>query len=172
MHRAVHGLRGWRYGRVIPLPESHSAENIDERLRALAALKPTAERRAEVGAMLDNKREGVQTVAAQVLGSWGGRESVAALRAWLARLDERPYSWSARGVAAKALASCVTGADAGWALDLYFAQPTLVRRYELFPILDALPPEDTVTRLENEARDPDPERRDAAARALTRIAAA
>jgi hypothetical protein len=156
----------------IPSPESNAAENINARLRALAALKPTTERRAEVEAMLDNKWEGVQTVAAQVLGSWGGRESVAALRTWLARLYERPYSWAARGVAARALALCVTEADVGWALDLYFDQPTLVRRHEIFPILAALPREETVTRLENEARDPDPERREAAARALTWIAAA
>jgi hypothetical protein len=122
--------------------------------------------------MLDHKWEGVQTVAAQVLGQWGGQESVAALRAWLARLYEREYSWAARGVAAKSLAACVTEADVSWALDLYFEQPTLVRRHEIFPILAALPRGETVRRLEDEARHPDPERREAAARGLTWIGAA
>jgi hypothetical protein len=61
--------------------------------------------------MLDHKWEGVQTVAARVLGEWGGPKSVAGLRAWLSRLHERPYAWAARGVAAKALAMCVSETD-------------------------------------------------------------
>jgi hypothetical protein len=45
-----------------------SREAINARLRALGRQKPTMERRAEVEALLGHKWEGVQTVAAHVLG--------------------------------------------------------------------------------------------------------
>ena len=112
------------YGRRIAPSDPQTPEALNAELRDLAALKPTPERRARVEALLGNKWEGVQTVAAQVLATWGGSESAAALRAWLADLHERPYAWAARGVAAKALASCVTAADLSWAIDLYFEQPS------------------------------------------------
>jgi hypothetical protein len=144
---------------------------LNAELRDLAALKATPERRARVEALLNHKWEGVQTVAARVLATWGGPESVAALRAWLAELHERPYAWAARGVAAKALASCVTAADLSWAIDLYFEQPSLTRRFEILPLLVALPRDETVERLNDAARHPDAERREAASRALTWISA-
>lgn len=119
--------------------------------------------------MLDHKWEGVQTVAAHVLGAWGGTESVAALRGWLARLLERPYGWAVRGVAAQALAMCVTEEDIAWVLDLYFELPTPMLQHELLPVLAALPTAQTLTYLRVESRR-DRSRRDAATRALRRIA--
>jgi hypothetical protein len=119
--------------------------------------------------LLEHKWEGVQTVAARVLGEWGGAESVAALREWLSRLQGRPYAWAARGVAAKTLAMCVTENDIRWVLDLYFALPTPDLQYELLPTVTALPADRTVRSLRAAVNQPD--RREAAIRALTRISA-
>ena len=119
--------------------------------------------------MLDHKWEGVQTVAARVLGEWGGAESVAALRGWLSRLQERPYGWAARGVAAQALAMSVTEEDVAWVVDLYFELATPVLQHELLPVLAALPTEQTLAYLRMESCR-DRSRRDAATRALNRIA--
>ena len=133
--------------------------------------RPSADRRAEVEALLEHKWEGVQTVAGRVLGTWGGPESVVALRRWLLRLYERPYGWAARGVAAKSLARCVTEADEAWVLDLYFELPTLMLRHEVLPIVAALPREQTVERLQRDTRHADPAHRDAARKALTWMSA-
>lgn len=74
------------YGRRIAPSDPQTPEALNAELCELAALKPTPDRRARVEALLGHKWEGVQTVAAQVLATWGGLESVAALRAWLAEL--------------------------------------------------------------------------------------
>lgn len=149
-------------------------EAINARLRALALGKPTAERRAhaEVEVFLGHKWEGVQTVAARVLGGWGGVESVVALRRWLLRLYERECAWAARGVAAEVLAMCVTESDIAWVLELYFRLEEPLLQYELLPLLTGLPTQETIRRLQTEAQRGDRAHRDAAGRALTRIAAA
>ena len=148
-----------------------SLEAINARLRALGRQKPTMERRTEVEALLGHKWEGVQTVAAHVLGEWGGAESVAALRRWLSLLFERPHAWAARGVATKALAKCVTDSDTSWALDLYFRLEDPLLQYELLPLLTGLPRQQLETRLRAEVQRGDRAYRDAAGRALTRVAA-
>jgi hypothetical protein len=149
-----------------------SPEVINARLRALGRQKPTMERRAEVEALLGHKWEGVQTVAAHVLGEWGGVESVAALRRWLSLLCERPHAWAARGVAAGAPAMCVTESDIPWVLDLYFRLEEPLLEYELLPLLTGLPTQETVRRLRTEVQCGDRAHRDAAGRALTIIEAA
>jgi hypothetical protein len=161
-----------RYGQAINPPETQSPEAINARLRALGRQKPTTERRAEVEALLEHKWEGVQTVAARVLGEWGGVESVAALRRWLLLLCERPHGWAARGVAASALAMCVTESDISWALDLYFRLEDPLLQYELLSLLTGLPTQETARRLRTEVQRGDRAHRDAAGRALTRLAAA
>lgn len=64
----------------------------------------------------------------------------------------------------------MTAADFSWAIDLYFEQPSLTGR-EIFPLLVALPRDETVELLHEAARHPDAERREAAARALKWISA-
>jgi hypothetical protein len=132
-------------------------------LRALGAKKPTPERRAIVRDALFDKREGVQSVAAQVLGSWGGQETVADLRLWLARLDERhdPFI-GPRGVAISQLARCIRAEDADWALDLYFGQNGMTATHEYLPLASAVDRECARPRIERELHNPDPVKRHAA----------
>jgi hypothetical protein len=152
--------------------EMQSPDAVNARLRALGLQEPTTERRAEVEVLLGHKWEGVQTVAARMLGEWGGIESVVVLRRWLLRLYEPEYAWAARGVAAEVLAMCVTESDIAWVLELYFRLEEPLLQYELLPLLTGLRTEETVRRLQTEAQRGDRAHRDAAGRALTRIAAA
>jgi HEAT repeat protein len=132
-------------------------------LRALGATKPTPERRAIVRDALFHKREGVQSVAAQVLGSWGGQESVAELRLWLARLDERHEPFiGPRGVAISQLARCIGPEDSEWSLDLYFGQNGITATHEYLPLARAVDPEHARPRIERELQDANPVKRHAA----------
>jgi hypothetical protein len=137
-----------------------------ERVRYLGTRKATPERRAEVEEALSSKWEGVQSVAAQTLGGWGGRESVDVLRRWLDSLNDRPAAWSLVGVAADALASCVGDDDVDWVVEDYVRLPQTLERHDRLAILVALPREKTTTRLRAELRSADPGRRDAAEGAL------
>jgi HEAT repeat protein len=60
-------------------------QELQKRLATLRTLNPTSARRAEVEALLENKWEGVQVSAAQVLGEWDGPDSVPPLRSWLSQ---------------------------------------------------------------------------------------
>lgn len=91
-----------------------------EELRALASRRPHPQDRAIVMAALHSKWEGLQSVAVQTLGSWGDRESVAALREFWLQAQDRKNGSSIRSVISTALAKCVTKEDAVWLLDLYF----------------------------------------------------
>jgi hypothetical protein len=137
-----------------------------ERVRYLGTLKATPERRAEVEQALLSKWEGVQSVAAQTLGRWGGRESVDVLRRWLDSLNDRPAAWSLVGVAADALASCVGDDDVDWIVGDYARLPQTLERHDRLAILVALPRKKTKARLKSELRSADPGRRDAAEVAL------
>ncbi len=148
------------------MPESNRDEPLDaavSRLREIGRQRPTPERRAEVRNALSDRREGVQAVAAQVLGAWGGRETVENLRAWLQQLDQRHPSYSGpRNVAIRELARCINAADADWALDLYFGQDTLVATHEYLPLGSATEPEKARRRIKLELRNQDPIKRHAA----------
>lgn len=89
------------------------------RVRALGNRGATAESRAEVEAYLENGPEQVQSVAAQVLAGWGGRESVEALRRWLPRIVKHPSGSKYQIMAARLLAGRVERKDAGWVLHLF-----------------------------------------------------
>jgi len=140
-------------------------QRITARLRDLERSKPTEKRRAEVEALLSNKWEGVQVAAAHVLGTWGGRQSVTALRQWLDQLYSRPVSWDARIEAARSLAKCVDETDVTWALDQYFNLKSDSLQYDLRPLIDRLP-----RRLRPEAKSDDQARSVAATRLLNRLA--
>ncbi len=89
-------------------------------MRELKGQPPSKDNYAEVEAALESKWEGVRSLAAQVLGHWGGRHAVGALkRALLAA----PPGSSLRKVAMMELGRCVGPEDAGWILDLYFDGP-------------------------------------------------
>jgi len=139
-------------------------------LWAFADQPPTPAARAEVLAALRHKREGIQSIGAQVLGSWGGRESIEPLRRWLLECQEREAGWAVRGVAVDQLARLVEGQDAEWILDLYFSVPGWIAKHELFPLVRALKPDVARPRLVAALRDPDWTNRHAAVKAIGNMA--
>lgn len=139
-------------------------------LRSLGTLPPTPERRAEVVRALHHKREGIQSVAIQVLGRWGGRESVTVLREWLMSSLARERGWSIRGVAIRELARLVEPGDTQWVLDLYFGVQDRLVKHELFFLAKALDPESARTELVARLRDSDWVNRQAAVKAIGNMA--
>jgi HEAT repeat protein len=139
-------------------------------LRSLGELPPTPERRAEVAEALRHKREGIQSVAAQVLGRWGGRESLKAIREWLGGSFARENGWSIRGVAVKQLAQLVETKDVEWVLELYFGQEDRLSKHELLPLVLVLDPEAARRELTARLRDPDWANRQAAVKAIGNMA--
>jgi hypothetical protein len=146
-------------------------QELQQRLATLRTLKPNSAPRAEVEALLENKWEGVQISAAQVLGEWDGPDSVPALRSWLSRLYTRPHAWGARTEAARALGKCVGEPDVRWAFDLYFSlgaqKGSQELQHELFPLLEGLPRGSTLPILQRRAALGE----EAAERALRRLEA-
>jgi hypothetical protein len=109
------------------------------RLRDLATAPPTPEVRGDVMQALHSKWEGIQAVAAEVLGAWGDPQSKAALREWFLETMERPFGWAVRSVGAEALAGLMTGDDTEWVLDLYFGTNDAVLHQPLLQLAASLP---------------------------------
>ena len=143
-------------------------KKICDELRELGSKKVTPVSREKVESALAHKWEGVQVAAAKVLANWGGPESVAALRSWLRRCEEREFGWGVTGVAVQSLAKCVTSADVDWILDEYFERPGVLAKHEFLPLVLSLSPknEKVRKRLLTESRCPDRDRRQAAMKAI------
>ena len=139
---------------------------LSEYLRMLGERRPTPEVRAEVNAALNHKREGIQSVAAQVLANWGGRESLVALRTWLGDCLRRESGWSVQGVAFRELARLVGPDDVTWVLDLFFSVPGWLPKHQLLTLVLALPAEAAKPGLVRGLRDPIWENRQAAVKAI------
>ena len=86
------------------------------KLRALVGKKRTSSARAMVEAVLCSMWEGLQSVALNVLGSWGDPKSKAILRSFLESAESRKFGWAIRGVAIHELARCVGEVDVDWCL--------------------------------------------------------
>jgi len=140
-----------------------------EGLRSLLASTPSDERRARVLAGLQSKYEGAQSVATQVLGVWGDRESVEMLRQRLVSLLARSDAFALRGVTVAALARWIAPVDTNWVLDLYFSRPDWYAKYELFELASAVDAATGRSRVLTELRGPDPLNREAAARVIGRV---
>jgi HEAT repeat protein len=141
-----------------------------DRLKEFGSRSATPEAREEIMAALESKWEGVQAVAAKVLAIWGGRESVAALRAWLIQCQQRKYGWAVRGVAVKALSECVDECDVDWILDMYFSVSGVAAKHELLhPLVVNLPPEAARERLMLECKSTDRDNRQAAMKAIANM---
>lgn len=136
------------------------------RLRVLGAGVATPEAMAEVTKALLHKREGVQSVAAQVLGTWGGRESVTLLRSWLLDCMTRPNGWAVQGVAVRQLAHNVGPEDVDWVMDLCFSVVGPLKKHLLLPLVMALPPEAARVRLTAGLSSPEWADRQAAVKAI------
>ena len=139
-------------------------------LRSLGELSPSPERRAEVAEALHHKWDGIQSVAAQVLGQWGGRESLAVIRAWLTDSFTRRYGWSVRGVAVTQLVRLVEPRDADWVLELYFGRESSLAKHELLPLVLALQPAAARAGLVSRLRDANWVNRQAAVKAIGNMA--
>lgn len=137
-------------------------------LRTLGSVRPRREDREIVMAALDCKWEGLQSVAAQTLGRWGDRESVAALRGLWQRCANRKNASSLRGVVARSLALCVGAQDAGWVLDFYF-DCFQTGHSDFGLVVKSLPLETTRQRLLEESHSPQRKHRLAALDALGRM---
>jgi hypothetical protein len=109
------------------------------RLRDLATAPPTPEVRSDVMQSLHSKWEGIQAVAAKVLGAWGDPQSKAGLRQWFLEAIDRPLGWSVRSVAARELARLMTADDTEWVLDLYFGTNDAVLHHPLLRLAASLP---------------------------------
>lgn len=139
-------------------------------LQALGELPATLERRAEVAEALHHKHEGIQSVAAQVLCQWGGREAIAAIRAWYLACLDRKRGEAVRGVAIAQLARLVDAKDVDWVLELYFDLASSPRKHEVLPLVLALPPAAARARLLQGLRDSDWINRQAAVKAVGNMA--
>ena len=138
------------------------------RLRELAALPPTPEARTEIMQALGSKFEGIQAVAAEVLGAWGDAASKAGLREWFAGKLTLRNGWAIRSVGVRELGRLLSPDDAQWVLDLYFGAKDGLLQHELWPLAAALPPTPAKELVYQKARDPDARVRHAALKILVR----
>jgi len=122
-------------------------------LRELSTLPPTPEARTEVMQALHSKFEGIQAVAAEVLGAWGDAASKSALRDWFLDTSARPYGWAIRSVGVRELARLATAEDTDWVLDLYFGASDGLMQHELLRLAAALPAVPAKERVVAKARD-------------------
>jgi HEAT repeat protein len=141
-----------------------------ERLRAMLVQSENATRRTQVLNALSSSHEGIQSCALQVLGVWGSPAAVKALREFLIAAYDRKHGWSIRGVAVKSLRPWIETGDAKWILDLYFRVRGLATKHELVPLVEKLPQDAARATLVKHLRDPDAENRQAAAKAIGRLA--
>jgi hypothetical protein len=142
-----------------------------DRLRRLARTREKPETRREVEEALSSKWEGVRANAARVLGIWGGRRSVEALRAALDSSMDLRAGWALRSVLVRALCSCADPVeDAAWMLDCYFDAAVHSQKrasqWEFWPFVSVVPKPLLRERIEVELRSASTTRKEAAERAL------
>jgi hypothetical protein len=138
------------------------------RLRQLARQAPTPESRAAVLHALQSKFEGIQAVAAEVLGAWGDQSSKEALRGWLHDTAARRYGWAVHSVAIRELSRLLTAEDTAWVLELYFSASDGLSQHQLANLAAALPAVPAKAQLMAKARDPSALVRHAATKVLVR----
>lgn len=140
-----------------------------KRLEVLSRARERPEMRREVEEALRSKWEGVRASAAKVLGTWGGRRSVEALRKALEDCRDKHAGWALRGVLVRALCKCADPDDAPWMIDFYFdaAFHSMKRasQWEFWPFVRAAPKPLLRKRIELELRSPSTSRKEAAERA-------
>jgi HEAT repeat protein len=143
-----------------------NAESI--RLRELGRRPPTPEARVAVLQALQSKFEGIQSVAADVLATWGDESSKKALRHWVHDTAARPNGWAIHSVAVRALSRLLTASDTTWVLDLYFSASDGLLQHRLVPLAAALPAVPAKEQVMSKAGDPNPRIRHAATKVLVR----
>ena len=136
------------------------------RLREFGTSPPADTAWDEVIDALQSKFEGIQAVAAEVLGAWGDARSKAALRDWFLKTIPRPNGWAIRSVGVRELARLATADDTGWILDTYFGTEDGLLQHELLRLAAALPASAARETVETKARDADPRVRHSALKVL------
>ena len=139
------------------------------RLESLSHSQPSEVHRREAEDALHSKWEGVQVWAGRCLAAWGGKRSVAALRAWLESTLTKEAGWAVRGEAIRALCQSYQAEDVDWLLDLYFETSDRLLRHEFLPVITALPDAKVRKRIAQEAKHADAARREAATIANRRL---
>ncbi|MBE9603286.1 hypothetical protein IAI18_00275 [Acetobacteraceae bacterium H6797] len=134
-----------------------------DRLKALATMKETKERRTEIDLALAQNRWGLRILAIRVLGAWGGPRN----KAWLREKADQPMlrhpwrypkrtpgRWEAieTQAAQRAIAPHVTREDAAWLLNRHLAD--WANGGTLLPMLGALAPHLPRERIEAAYQDP------------------
>ncbi len=100
--------------------------------------RATPERRKLLNEALSSKWEGTQAHAIKALAAWGDRDSIEAIRDFLAAAFEREFSWAVRGVAIRALAPIISQDDASWIGELCRSRSSGLERHELRPLIERL----------------------------------
>lgn len=141
------------------------------KLRALQGSGKTAEAEAFVHEMLTSKHEGLQSLALQVLGTWGHPEDKQRIIAALldACRSERANSTAIRSVAALALKPLIVPDDTSWISYLCFSQDNMSDRHHLLPLFERLTPEATRSYIVAKLTSPKAIDRWTAARAIMHI---
>jgi hypothetical protein len=118
------------------------------RLAKLGQRRPSASARKELEEALASKWEGLQVTAARSLAAWGDEKSVAAIRALLETLAQKPAHWASTGAVADALKPLLRASDAEWVLQLCFERSNRHNRFALYSLLAGLPYQATLTELQ------------------------
>lgn len=142
-----------------------------ERLKALRGARKTSDAAAFVHEMLASKFEGLQSVAIQILSSWGQKDDKTAIRNFLLHTYKKRPGWGGpiRLTAISALEHFIAADDATWLPDLCFSQNQMANRHELFRLFSKLTPDATRSYLQGKFDSADSLDRWAAARAVMAI---
>ena len=116
---------------------------------------------------LHSKHEGIQSLGVGLLGEWADPTFVPELRELLQAVSARPRSSGLRRVVIRALARCVSEADAPWVLAYCFDAAGERQRQEGIALVCALPHKVTAARIVLECRSQRVELRRAAVQAVS-----
>ena len=120
-----------------PAKALRDPKRVCERLRLLGSSAATPESRREVEGFLENGKQPIQSIAAEVLARWGGRRSLEVLRRWLPK-TLKGSGWHAIQIkAANLLATLVEDDDASWIVALFAElKDDPAARYWLHPLFE------------------------------------
>lgn len=123
-----------------------------DRLRSIGKSRPNILTHNEVEEALYSKWQGVQSVAAQVLGEWGDKKSKGTLVDYLLKYENQSYGFRINSVVIKSLIPCVTEKDSEWILDTYFSKKKTIDQHDYFHLALALPQGSIRSRLVKELK--------------------
>jgi hypothetical protein len=116
---------------------SRAPARICEALHQIGALPPTDALRKAVEQQLSHKHNGVQTIAARVLTTWGGHEVLSVLYEWFLR---NSTGHQLRSEAAQLIAEILrpTANDTQWAIERFLSLPGYSARFDFLAAVAAV----------------------------------